>query len=213
LELNETIFAHSQEVLRQALAGGKSYTRSQMEQVLNQAGISTAIPQSLVHLLMCAELNAVICNGPWQDKQNTYVLVDENIPPGPPFDHEAALAELARRYFTSHGPASLKDYIWWSGLTTGEARAGIELASASLEREQIDGQSYWSAQDSTSPAAAPPDGITAHLLPNYDEYVVAYTDRSAIFDPAYADRLHMRGGVLNNVLILNGWQRQAGGDG
>jgi hypothetical protein len=92
-------------------------------------------------------------------------------------DRDAALAELARRYFTSHGPATLKDYVWWSGLTVRDARAGLDLAGSSLERTDIDGFTFWSADGRTPKASASP---VAHLLPNYDEYLIAHKDRHLV---------------------------------
>ncbi len=214
LELDDDTFAHSEEVFRQALNGGRQLTNAEMEAKLNEAGIRTDIPQRFPHLLVHAELSGVICSGAWEGKQSTYALLDERAPTPAPFEREAALAELTRRYFSSHGPATLKDYSWWSGLTMADIRAGIDLAHSSLESEVIEGVTYWSAGDASlieTPEVLA--GPVAHLLPNYDEYVVAYTDRDAIFDPAFSDQLHLRGGVLNNVLIVNGlvsgsWSRK-----
>ena len=211
LALDEDTLAHSQDVFREALAGGRQLTKSEMETALHQAGIPTDIPQRFVHLLVHAELTGVICSGDWQGKQNTYALLDERVPAAVPFERDAALAELTRRYFTSHGPATLKDFSWWSGLTLTDARAGIQLVGASLESEEIDGTTYWSLNQGSLPAVpTAPDEPVAHLLPNYDEYVVAYTDRSAIFDLQLtrqlqlSNQLHMRGGILSNVILING---------
>ncbi len=208
LGLDGAVIARSQEVFHRALEGGRQLTRAELEQALNRAGISTAVPQSLVHLLVRAELDGLLCSGAKQGKQNTYALLDDRTPPGQPLERETALAELARRYFTSHGPATLKDYTWWSGLTAAEARAGI--SAAELESEEIDKQAYYFNSTEVDATSEPPD---VYLLPNYDEYVVAYASRDAIFDPACADRLHMRGGVLNNTLIIDGmvrgsWRRE-----
>lgn len=213
LKLGEAIFEHSIRVFRQALAGGKHLTRAELESALNQAGISTDIPQQFAHIVMQAELQGVLCSGAWKGKQNTYALVDERCPGAQALEREAALAELARRFFTSHGPATIKDYVWWSGLTVADTRAGIDLCGDALIREEIDGVEYWSpAVPPVLENTAPPSPV-AHLLPNYDEYVVAYADRSAIFDEAHADKLHMRGGVLNNIIVIDGivvggWRRE-----
>ncbi len=93
------------------------------------------------------------------------------------FDRDAALAELARRYFTSHGPATLKDYVWWSGLTVRDAKAGIDLAGAALVRDDVDGFTYWCADRRAPKAGASP---RAYLLPNYDEYLIAHKDRHLV---------------------------------
>ncbi len=213
LQLDGSVFEHSQRVFQQALAGGKHLTRAEMESALNQAGIATDIPQRFVHIVMQAELQGVLCSGVWQGKQNTYALLEERCLGAETMEREAALAELSRRYFTSHGPATIKDYVWWSGLTVTDTRAGIELCGDALIREEIDGKEYWSPAVPPAPGEADPASPIVHLLPNFDEYVVAYVDRDAIFDPIYADKLHMRGGVLNNVITIDGivaggWRRE-----
>ncbi len=211
LELDQAVFDQSQAVFRQVLAGNHFLTRGELETALNQAGISTELPQRLVHILMQAELEGLICSGPWAGKQATYALIDERVPPIPTLSREAALAELALRFFSGHGPATIKDFRWWSGLTAADARAGIDLVRSSLELLKLDGQEYFTgslpARGETSPQPV------VHLLPNFDEYVVAYTDRSAIFDSSYSDRLRMRGGALNHVfiqdgLVIGGWSKE-----
>jgi hypothetical protein len=150
--------------------------------------------QRLAHIVMQAELDAVICSGALRGRQFTYALLDERVPPAPPIDREAALASLARRYFTSHGPATLKDYAWWSGLTVRDAKAGIDLAGSSLVCDEVDGFTFWSADrpvrrdrpdvGRTSKAAGSP---LAYLLPNYDEYLIAHKDRHLVASPGSGD--------------------------
>jgi hypothetical protein len=215
LGIDEAMIARAENAFRRELAGGQQLSRAEMEKVMQHAGIAADVPQRLAHLLMQAELDQVLCNGAWRGKQATYALLDERVPIGPVLEREASLAEIARRYFSSHGPATHKDFCWWSGLTLGDARLGVRLAGDGLMNEQIDGQEYWSPAGVIIPEITAP---LAHLLPNYDEYVVAYVDRSAIFDPTHAHRLHMRGGVLNNVALINGlvvggWTREVKKDG
>jgi hypothetical protein len=121
---------------------------------------------------MQAELQALICSGPRRGKQFTYALLEERAPQARPLPRDEALAELTRRYFSGHGPATLRDFTWWSRLTTADARAGLALAGQHLAQAHIDGQSYW------FPAGMPPaenSPATAFLLPTYDEYMVGYT--------------------------------------
>lgn len=101
--------------------------------------------------------------------------------------HDEALAELARRYFTSRGPATLQDFVWWSGLTTADARAGLKAITADLVRETIDGRTYWMSR-STTPAQNSSPAV--HLLPGFDEYLLGYRDRGASLDAAYAKKLN-----------------------
>ena len=123
---------------------------------------------------------------------------------------DEALAELTRRYFTSHGPATEEDFRWWSGLTRADVRSGLEMVKGGFGHEAVDGKTYWFA---TSRPPAQNTSQAAYLLPNYDEYVVGYTDRSAIFDSSHADQLDTRRNPLfQHTLVIHGqiagtWKR------
>jgi hypothetical protein len=120
---------------------------------------------------MHAELEAVICSGPKRGKQMTYALLDERAPHARSMPREEALAELTRRYFTGHGPATVRDFTWWSGLTMADAKAGLAMCDAHLAHEEIDGSTYWFSA-ATPPKAKPYE--EAILLPTFDEFLVGY---------------------------------------
>ena len=210
LELDNAVFARSNSLIASALEGGRQLTRPELAEVLSRGGIAADNIQRLGHLMMNAELDAVVCSGARRGKQQTYALLDERAPGARMLEPDEALAELALSYFTSHGPATIKDYVWWSGLTSADAKAGLEMVSTQLEEEIIAGQSYWRA---ASVLSLPPAAPTIHLLPNFDEYTVGYTDRSAIFDRNQLDKLKMRDtSLLDNAIILDGqiigsWKR------
>jgi hypothetical protein len=143
----------------------------------------------------------LVCFGAREGRQQTFVLLDEWAPNTKSMARDEALAKLARRYFTSHGPATLQDFTWWSGLARAEALAGLEMARPRLARETAGGQIYWLA--SFAPAAGK-TSPRACLLPAYDEYTVAYKDRSAVLDPAFAKQLEARSGLLSPVIVING---------
>ena len=111
------------------------------------------------------------------------------------------LAELARRYFTSHGPATLPDFVWWSGLSTRDARQGLEANKLHFEHETVDGETYWFVA-TIMPSTR--GNLKAYLLPNYDEYTVGYTDRSAGFDAAHREKLNPRDSSLLGYLLVIG---------
>src|SRR5947209_7142471 len=177
LGLDDTVFTHTNTVLAKALQGGKQLTRAELASVLQQVGIATDNVQRTGHVLMHAELDGIICSGARSGKQFTYALLDERAPQARTLDRGEALAEFARRYFTSRGPATLQDFVWWSGLTVADARTGLEMVTSQLMYEIIDDQTYW-----FSPSTSPTKDLsqTVYLLPNYDEYIVGYTDRSAV---------------------------------
>jgi hypothetical protein len=121
-------------------------------------------------------------------------------------EREAALAELIRRYFTSHGPATIKDCAWWSGLSPSDVRIGLELNTSQLEMARVDGQVYWFGADiRTAPAASP----IAHLLPAYDEYTIAYKDHNAILHPDYQELVVAAFGIVIVIdgQIVGAWKR------
>lgn len=177
--LSEAVFRRSNKVLERVLKGGNQLTRELLRNALQQAGISTA-EYRFMFLLVRAELDGVICSGPRIGKQFTYALLEERAPQPTKLTHEQALAELSRRYFRSHGPATLQDFAWWSGLRAGDARKGVQLIKKEIVNEVIDGKMFWRTSKTTSRAETL--AALAHLLPTYDEYVVAYKNRDAIFD-------------------------------
>ncbi len=208
-ELDDALFARSSDALVKALRGGKQLTRSELASVLQQAGIVVGDLLRLTYIIIHAELDGIICSGSRRGKQFTYALLDERAPQTRVLGRDEALAEFVLRYFTGHGPATLQDFVWWSGLTVADAKAGLDMVSSQLIREVIDGQTYWS-----SDAVMPSNDLsqTAYLLPNFDEYTVGYAERSAVIDKADVPQLDPRFGVLNNVIVLNGrvvgtWKR------
>jgi hypothetical protein len=206
--LDEAVFRRSNAALEQALQGGRQLTRPALQSALQQAGIPTDELRSTL-LVMRAELDGVLCSGPRQGRQFTYMLLEERVPPVPPLAREAALAELARRYFVSHGPATVRDFAWWSGLTLAEAGSGLEAVKSELVSETVAGQTYWF--DASMPAEEE-NARDVYLLPNFDEYTVAYADRSAISTATDLKALDMREGILSYIIVINGqfagtWKR------
>jgi len=208
LELDERVLARCKKLFVRALQGGKQLTRNAMYQVLEAAHISTSDYRGL-HILSQLAQEGLICFGAREGKQQTFALLDEWVPGAKPMARDEALEEVARRYFTSHGPATLQDFVWWSGLPVADARAAVEMAAPRLIRETIDGKAFWLS--SSLPSAK--DGSPyAYLLPAFDEYTVAYKDRSAVLDPLYAKRLNAGGGMLNPTMVVDGqvagtWKR------
>ncbi len=180
--------------------------------MLHRAGIQVDGTQRLAHIVMQAELDAVICSGARRGRHFTYALLDDRVPASRAPSRDDALAELARRYFRSHGPASLRDFVWWSGLTAADARAGIAFVERELVRDVVDGTTYWFPSSSRPPAAP----RTAYLLPLYDEYLIAYKDRSAALDLSVWRRGWSRdplsAPIVVNGQVVGGWRRILKGD-
>jgi hypothetical protein len=141
LESDEGMLKHSTQIMAQALQGNRYHTRAELSAVLADAGIH-AEKLRLAYIAHYAELEGVICSGPRRGKQQTYALIDERAPQARQLARDEALAELVRRYFTSHGPATMRDFAWWSGLTIADTRAGLEMLGRHIMREEIAGQTY-----------------------------------------------------------------------
>jgi hypothetical protein len=207
LEIDEGVVARAGAAFRAALAGDRHLTRPELGAVLRAAGIAPD-GQRLPHLLLGAELDGLIASGPRRGKQFTYALLAERAPQARALERTAALAELTRRYFRSHGPAQVQDFVWWSGLTVADARTGIALAGAALAHRGLGGKDYWFDAEA-GPAGT--TGAVAHLLSNFDEYTVGYRDRAAVI---HADRplepaLFSFGSILSNVVLVGGRVRGA----
>lgn len=204
LGLDQAVFDRSRDPLVRALEGDRQLTRDALYKKLEAAGISTA-GQRGIHILQRHALDGLLCFAPRQGKQPAFALLEEWVPAARILDRDEALAALAERYFTSRGPATLQDFTWWSGLTVADAKKGIELAGPRLQKEAI----YWLGAKAPRTTAAP---APAYLLPPYDEYTVAYRDRSAVLDPAHG-RMVSGNGIFYPTIVLGGqvagtWKRE-----
>lgn len=198
LEIDDAVLTKSEKIITKALQGGKQVARDELSALLKQNGIATD-EQRYVHIMMHLELEQVICSGGRAGKQFTYALFDERVPKSKKLSHNEAVVKLMGRYFTSHGPATLADFVWWSGLTITDARAGIENLKHKLERYEFEGNTYWFTGN---PSAA--KSTAAYLLPNYDEYIVSYKDRSFAINVKDISKADPRGTIFNHTIILNG---------
>jgi hypothetical protein len=212
LELDAATFRRSERAIVGALRGGVQLTRQELKAVLQSAGITAGTVQRLAHLVMQAEIDSIICSGARRGTQATYALLDERVPPTPGRSRDDALAELTRRYFTSHGPAQLADYVWWSGLTTVDARNGLHMVGGELIRDVVDGKTYWFSKAPRAPDAR----ATVYLLGLYDEYLIAYKDRSAVLDQrrwAQMVRDPFSAAIVVNGRVAGGWRRRVSANG
>jgi winged helix DNA-binding protein len=175
LGLDKADFARGERLIVRALEGGRSLTRPEAYALLERGGISPAGMRGL-HVLFHLSHRGLICQGPRRERQPTFVLLDEWIRRSRSPTREEGLATLATRYFSSHGPATLPDFVWWSGLRVMDARLAIDAAAARLSRETWDGRTWWSGPRKR---ARPIRRGEAVLLPPWDEYIVAYKDRQA----------------------------------
>ncbi|MDB5148488.1 MAG: winged helix DNA-binding protein [Mucilaginibacter sp.] len=184
-ELTDAVFNKSFDVFIKAMQGGKQLTRTEIVTALHEADIATDDLRFTL-LLMKAELEQLICSGARQGKQFTYAMLDERAPATPVIHRDEAVARLVLRYFISHGPATINDFVHWSGLTVTDAKNGIEINKSQLSNIAVEGISYWMGAD-VDLSKAKKSG--AYLLPVYDELIIAYKNRDAMVPAKYRDKM------------------------
>ena len=201
LELDEPTFSRSRKALVKALRDGTVLTRAETYNALERARISTA-GQRGIHILSRLSQEGLLCFAAHRGKQPSFALLDEWIPESRTLARDEALAELSSRYFRGHGPATVRDFAWWTGMTLGDARAGAASVTSELTTHSVMGVSYFMSRDS---AAAPKSPRTVHLLPGFDEYLLGYTDRRVALDLAHAPRVVPgNNGVFAPTIVAGG---------
>jgi len=207
LELTDALLAKARKIIEKSLSGNNHLTRKEIMLILSENGIRTDEWRS-THIMFDAELSGLVCNGINKGKQFTYSLIDETIKKHASFSGDEALAELTFRYFNSRGPATIPDFCWWSGLTLTKARKGVALNSKKINQFTKDNQTYYFTGNFKE---SQPDD-TIHFLPAFDEFLIAYKDRSASMDTSHYKKVIAGYGIFKPLMIQNGfvkgtWQR------
>ena len=197
-ELDSGELTRASKAVARALEGGNQLTRSELQAVLAGAGV-VAPGFRLAYILMHAELTGLICSGAPRGKQHTYALLDERVAPTAPLTRDEALARLTRRYFTSHGPATVKDFHWWSSLTLADIKHGLAVVGADLDHVEIDGRTYWFGIPPPTDSPGPP---TVRLLQAYDEYTVGFSESKYVLDASGLARARAGPRPLFNLVIV-----------
>ena len=212
-ELDESAFKRCRKVVEKALRDGRPITRSALYQALDAANIATA-NQRGIHITGQLAHAGLICGGPREGRQPTFVLLDAWLPPTPAKSREEALAELSLRYVRSRGPVTVQDFAWWSGLTVKDAQAAYASVHSLVQQDTIDGKVYLLSPDTILVTKL---RKSVHLLPPFDEYLVGYKDRSAAVDPAFLRQVIGINGLVGASIVIDGriagmWKRSLGVD-
>jgi hypothetical protein len=200
LGLTEPVFRKSNSVIEKSLRDGNHLTRPELISELVKTNIDVDNNRAS-HLLLRAETDGIICSGRLKDNRPTYALLQEWIKATKTFYRDEALRELAIRYFTSHGPATLEDFIWWSGLSSKDSQLALELARSSLNSEIIQNKTYWFASYSS---LSQPDTNEVFLLPAYDEFLISYRDRTASLAFIKLKEAVSSNGIFYPTIVRNG---------
>jgi len=208
LELSEAIYTKSNNIIGQLLAGGVHLSREEFAIAFNNAHIKTD-NNRLSHLMLRAELEGIVCSGQVNGNKQTFALLCDRVPYKKILSRDESLAELVKRYFTSHGPATLQDFIWWSGLSVTDARQGFEAVKAGFISETIDAVQYWFKDSFTITRN---DKNAVYLLPAFDEFLISYRDRSASLSSIHHKKAVSDNGIFRPVIVVGGqvtglWKR------
>lgn len=196
---DEATVSRGRNLVVKTLEGGRSLPREQLVQRLAEAGFRVE-SQAGNHLLRRFGNEGLLCNGLMAGKEPTFTLRDEWVSKPAKLDRDAALAELALRYLRSHGPATLQDFVWWTGLSVSDARTAIAAADAKLTRRVISEREHWFTGDADAPTVS-----AVELLPAFDEHLLGYENRSAVLDDDRADSVCPGGnGVFRPTLVMQG---------
>lgn len=208
LGLIENIYNKSNSLLEKLLRDGNNLLRQEIVSEFQNAGIAVDNNRAS-HLLMRAELEGIICSGKAKAKKQTYGLLTERVTKTKTLNHDEALAELATRYFTSHGPATLQDFVWWSGLSVGEARQSLEMIKSKFIPETIDNQTYW-VTNTFLGSKLKKNFIC--FLPAFDEFIISYKNRTASLIFENHNKAVSNNGIFRPIIVKNGtvigiWKR------
>jgi len=206
LGLKDHILDKSSDILLDLLSSNNNLTREEIMTEFKKEGIEVDGSKSY-HLLAWAEINGLICSGSSKGKKQTYALLKERVPEKESVTREDALTRLAGKYFTSHGPATLKDFAWWSGLSASVARTAIELAEPDLTSAEVDSVKYWMGKKYKEA-----EENTVYLLPPFDEFIISYKDRSAVLSQINNRKAVSDNGIFKPVIVAHGqvtglWKR------
>jgi hypothetical protein len=203
LELTEKIFKKSKTIFEKILRDGNHLTRAELLSGLNKARITTD-NNRLSHILFIAELDGIICSGKSKEKQITYALLGERVPENKKLNKDEALSKLAKKYFESHCPAALPDFIWWSGLSATDAKHAFEMIKSGFISEKINGQTY--LFQGSFPLLKKYKEST-FLLPAFDEFLISYKNRTAALELEHHPKAFSNNGIFWPTIIINGQVR------
>lgn len=177
-----------------------SVTKEDFEEALRSRGM-TMDDHRLSYHIRFAELDGVICSGDLLKMKATYALSDRKVPRTGAIERDWALARLAEKYFQSHSPATLEDFVWWSGLNVADSKLGIELIGNHLYCDSFMGKTFYLHENSRTRGVRKGEYL---LIPPYDEYLIGYKSRNIVLDPDLKYHAHNDSGIFQPVIAYDG---------
>jgi hypothetical protein len=208
LEITESILKKTRAIIEKEMADGISLSRIELAEKFNDKRIKTD-ENRLSHILFCAEFDELICSGPIRGGRPTYSLLSFRVPVKKDLSKEESIAELAKRYFTSHAPATIQDFAWWSNMSLTEIRRAVDSIKDDFITETTETGQYllprsfsWNRDGKNS----------VYLLPAFDEFLISYRDRSSSLALIHNKKTISTNGIFYPIVVVNGqvsgrWQR------
>ena len=197
---DEKEFMKYVELIGKFLEGNRHLTREEIKQELEKKGVIIT-PHEVNHYLMHAEALGIVCSGIIKNKKHTYALLDERIPKTENITKEDALFRIATKYFRSHSPATIDDFMWWSGLSTSNAKNAIDSIKSNLITETYDNKQLYIYDSSIYSKTL---NESYQLLPSFDEYLISYRYRYHVLDLEHYSKAFNNFGTFYPVLAHNG---------
>ncbi len=200
INVDEALIIRGLQVVERVLEGHNYLTRQEIADHIKAEGMT--VDNHIVNQIMSrAEIERIVCNGRQQGGKQTYALLDEWVPRQDAPDREASLERLARAFFTSHAPATLQDFVWWSGMLTSDARKAIDAISSDFVSETVNGRTFYFHKDTQMPTGTESSAL---LLPAFDEFVVSYKDREEILEKEHHRKIITRTGIFSPTIMYDG---------
>ena len=189
-----------QQIFQDHLSSHRIAQKADFSNALKDKGIAMDDHRLSYHIRL-AEYSGLLCSGDLFPMKHSYALAANKLSKAKPITKEEALAKLARTYFRSHGPATVEDFVWWTGLNIGDCRKGMESIKDELIEERWKGLSFYRHQDSRTRGFR--NGCV-HLLPSYDEYLIGYKSRHVALHPDHRHHAHDQKGIFWPVILQDG---------
>lgn len=200
MEFSTSQITQSYDLLEKILSGNNSLTKQEISEELLRNNLCVN-DHRVTYLLTRAEQDGIVCSGPDKAKKPTYALFEERVPAAKDITKDEALARLAQNYFRSHAPATLQDFVWWSGLTVNDAKQAIYLIETQLIKEQLNDQTFFIHESSRTRTRVTDSFL---LLPSYDEYLISYKQRTHVLPLEHHPKAFSNNGLFYPVLLANG---------
>lgn len=200
IHIPEEETAKVREILARTASGKGSATKEDFVHALAEKDMKMDGQRLSYHIRM-AELEGILCSGDLLPMRASYSLTEHRIKPQGKIDRDEMLMRLAHKYFQSRQPATLEDFVWWSGLSIGDCRKGIELLGSWIHTEESEGRKFYLTENCRKHGFRKGQYL---LLPPYDEYLIAYKSREIVLAPEHRHRAHNNSGIFRPVIAGDG---------